>query len=186
MAKRSTIRWIIWVCVAIPSLAQIAFPQIYDALHRDAEAILTRHQWWRLITSIMVQDGGLIGTASNLVILGLALILSMHLWGSRATIVTFVVAGVGLNVLAVRFGASDGGGNSGATFPLLASLPPYALAALPVGERTRAAIGCVVMAASSIVLLATGDGHSIAVGLGLVLGLVGMTFARRRSRRIAK
>lgn len=111
VATLSTVRMDRLVCVAVPSLAQIPFPLIYDALHRDAQAVITRHQWWRLITSVMVQDGGIIGTVSNLVLLGVALMVSMHLWGSKATVITFVVVGAGLNSLAVWFGATDGGGN---------------------------------------------------------------------------
>ncbi len=172
--------WIVWLCVAVPSLAQIPFPRVYSALHRDAHAVTAGHQWWRLLTSVVVQDGGIIGTVSNLVLLALALVLCLCLWGPMATISTFVLAGVGLNILAVQFGATDGGGNSGATFPLLASLPPYALVALPPGKRSRAAISCVIMAVSALILIVANDGHGIAVGLGFVLGLAGMPLARRR------
>lgn len=96
-------------------------------MHRDAHAVSNGHQWWRLLTSVLVQDGGIVGTLANLVLLALALGLCLHLWGPTLTMTTFVIAGVGLNILAVRYGASDGGGNSGATFPLLASLPPPTL-----------------------------------------------------------
>lgn len=65
--------WVAWLCVAVPSLAQILFPGVYRALHRDAEAVTSGHQWWRLLTSVVVQDGGVIGTVSNLVLLALAL-----------------------------------------------------------------------------------------------------------------
>ncbi|MDN5765122.1 MAG: hypothetical protein L0H96_03365 [Humibacillus sp.] len=178
--------WIVWLCVAVPSLAQIPFPRVYGVLHRDADAVTAGHQRWRLLTSVVVQDGGVIGTVSNLVLLALALVICLRLWGSVATISTFVVAGLGLNILAVRFGATDGGGNSGATLPLLASLPPYALAVLPPGKRSRAAIGCLIMGVSALILVIAKDGHGIAVGFGLVIGLAGMPFARRRwSRRLS-
>lgn len=172
--------WVVWLCVAVPSLLQIPRPQVYEALHRDARAVLDSHQWWRLVTSVTVQDGGIAGTVSNLVLLALALTLCLPLWGSLTTVVTFVGAGVGLNVLAVTFGATDGGGNSAATLPLLASLPPFALAVLAAGHRLRAVAGCLVVAGAAIVLVAANDAHGVAVGLGLVLGLVGMPLARRR------
>lgn len=175
----SSAGWTVWLCVAIPSLMQIPFPGVYDALHRDATLIIDGHQWWRLITSVMVQDGGIAGTASNLFLLALTLTLSLRLWGSVATVVTFVGAGIGLNILASTLGAADGGGNSGATVLLLASLPPFALATLPKGHRWRGVAACVVTAVAALALIAADDAHGIAVGLGLVLGVAGMRLASR-------
>lgn len=172
--------WVLWLSVAAPSLLQIPFPQVYDVLHRSASAVVDQHQWWRLVTSLTVQDGGIVGTATNLVLLGFALIACLRLWGTVPTVVTFVVGGVLLNVMAVAFGASDGGGNSGATLPLVTSLPAYALAVLLPGQRARAVAGCAMTATVAFVFFVVGDAHAIPIALGLVLGLLGRPLARRR------
>lgn len=179
-----TTRWVgsvLWLAVALPSLLQFPNPGLYEAWHRSASAVLEDHQWWRVATALVVQDGGIAGTISNLILLAVALLACLPLWGARATILAFLLTGVGLNVAAVLAGADDGAGNSGATLPLLASLPLLTLAVLPE-RRGRAVAGAVVMCAVAIVLIAVDDGHGIAVLLGLLLGFMGMPYARWRAR----
>lgn len=174
--------WVVWLAVAVPSLLQIPYPQFYVALHRDSAAVLDGGQWWRLATAILVQDGGVPGTISNLILLALALLACLTLWGRGGTVLTFVRLGVFLNLAAVAAGAEDGGGNSGATLPLIASLPPLAFAVLP-GSRGRPVAGVVITAAAAATLLVVGDGHGVAVGIGLLLGIAGMPYAQSRGRR---
>lgn len=174
--------WAVWLAVAVPSLLQIPFPELYLALRRDASAVLDGGQWWRVVTAIVVQDGGIPGTISNLVVLAVALLACLPLWGTRATVATFVLAGTALNVAAVLAGVEDGAGNSGATLTLVASLPPFALAVLP-GSRGRAVVGVVVTAAAAVTLLVVGDAHGVAVGVGLLLGTAGRPYAHSRRRR---
>lgn len=171
--------WLVWLAVALPSLLQIPYPGLYEAWHRSASAVLDDGQWWRLATALVVQDGGIAGTISNLVLLAVALLVCLPLWGARATVLGFLVVGVGLNLAAVLAGADDGAGNSGATLPLLASVPPLAVAILPE-SRCRGLVGAGVTGAAGVVLIVVNDGHGIAVLLGLVLGFLGMPYARWR------
>ena len=173
--------WVLWLVVAVPSLLQIPFPWIYDALYRNASAVLQDHQWWRVATALVVQDGGIGGTFSNLVVLAIALLACLPLWGVRPTVLSFVIVGVSLNVAAVLLGAQDGGGNSGATLALIASLPPLALAIS--SERRRPAIALAVTIVAAAALLMANDEHGYAIFVGLLLGLAGMPHARARVRR---
>ncbi len=173
--------WVLWLVVALPSLLQIRHPGLYEAWYRSASAVLDDGQWWRTATALLVQDGGIAGTTSNLILLAVALLLCLPLWGARATVLTFLFVGVGLNFAAVLAGAGDGAGNSGATLPLLASLPPLAFAVLP-DRRWRAVVGALVTSTAAIVLIVGNDGHGIAVLVGLMLGLLGMPYARWRAR----
>lgn len=173
--------WLLWLAVAVPSVLQIPFPGLYDAWHRSASAVLDDHQWWRVLTALVVQDGGVAGTISNLVLLAGALLICLPLWGARASALAFLVSGVALNVAAVLAGAEDGAGNSAATLSLLASLPALAFAVLPE-HRWRAVAGAVVVSAAAIAMIVVNDGHGVAALLGLLLGVVGTPYARWRAR----
>src|SRR5699024_6232591 len=64
----------LWGVVAVPSLLQFAVPAMYDAGRRDPSAI-SGGQWWRLITSMVLQDGGWLGAAFNLLTLAISVLL---------------------------------------------------------------------------------------------------------------
>jgi hypothetical protein len=176
-----SVGWVLWLAIALPSLAQIPYPGLYEAWHRSASAVLDDHQWWRVATALVVQDGAIAGTISNLVVLAVALLACLPLWGARATVLAFLLGGVGLNLAAVLAGADDDAGNSGATLALLATLPLLTFAVLP-DHRWRAVAGAVVTSAAATVLIVVNDGHGIAVLLGLLLGFLGMPYAAWRAR----
>lgn len=98
--------------------------------------VLDDGQWWRTATALPVQDGGIPGTVSNLVLPALALVLCL---------------------------------------PLLANLPPLAMAVLPA-HRRRSVAAAVVTGGAATALILSNDGHGIAVALELL----GMPYARRR------
>jgi membrane associated rhomboid family serine protease len=57
--------------IAIPTTLQFFFPAILQMFERDYERFLAG-DWWRLITALFVQDGGVSGSVFNLVSLLLA------------------------------------------------------------------------------------------------------------------
>jgi hypothetical protein len=75
--------------VGIPSLAQLAVPEIYTWLHRDSDLIMNHGQWWRPYTSFVVQDGGLAGTAFNLTTLAVVGSAAERVWGRALTLGIF-------------------------------------------------------------------------------------------------
>jgi len=62
-----------WLTVVVFSVtlavnvAQFAFPRVLDQLQRMPAGL--HGQWWRTATALLVQDGGALGTASNLAFL---------------------------------------------------------------------------------------------------------------------
>lgn len=157
--------------VAVPSLAQLAFPGLYVALHRDPDLIMHHGQWWRAVTSIVVQDGGLSGTIFNLASLAVVVVLAERVWGALPTLAIFGISALTLNVLAVAEGAA-GAGNSGATFSLAMSM-----AGLAWMSRADAVTRLVALAATAIgvVLVLLGDGHGVAILFGALTGLLAAT-----------
>ncbi len=65
-AGRAPVTLALAALVAIPSLLQLVFPAPLTALQRDRDLILHNGQVWRLVTALVVQDGGLIGLIFNL------------------------------------------------------------------------------------------------------------------------
>src|SRR5215510_8539444 len=56
----------ITLAIAIPSTLQLFFPVILQMLERNYEQFLAG-DWWRLVTPLFVQDGGVSGSIFNLV-----------------------------------------------------------------------------------------------------------------------
>ncbi|GGG10702.1 hypothetical protein GCM10007304_25960 [Rhodococcoides trifolii] len=160
---------VLWTLVAVPSAAQFVVPDIYDALSRQPDLVRNEYQVWRLITSAYVQDGGVFGTVTNLIILYIVAALAVPLWGRLHTGLLFVFGTVLFNVPAVYFYPSEGGGNSGATFFLATSI----LALLVVRDRSRTVVAASAAAVVvGVVLIAIGDAHGTAFLGGVVVGAV--------------
>jgi membrane associated rhomboid family serine protease len=155
--------------VAIPSLLQIPFPGLLRALERDPDQIRQHGQWWRLVTSAVVQDGGIAGTVFNLVILAIVGVVAIRAWGSLRGLIIFAVGVVGFNLATTFAWPSVGAGNSAATFTLAASVTGLAL--VKVRGRVVMLLGALT-AACGIVLLALLDAHGSAVLGGLVIGVL--------------
>ncbi|MET0990992.1 MAG: hypothetical protein ABWX66_01260 [Lacisediminihabitans sp.] len=164
------------LAVGIPSLLQFAVPAFGDALRRDPRLTVQDGQWWRILTAVAAQDGGLIGAIFTLVVLVAVVAVAQWIWGWRMALLLFLVPSIVLNLLAVFAWNTAGGGSSFATDGLLASLCGLALVTLrdTVG-RLCAALVVVI----GVVLVATNDAHGVAILLGAAFGAL---FALSRAR----
>ena len=128
-------------------------------------------QLWRLVTSLVVQDGGWAGAVFNLVELALVGVVAERVWGPGRWVAIWLLAGVGAQFwgLVVQ---PHGGGNSVATFGLAASL---AARALLVGDG-RARLAGAVSLLGGLVLLVARDVHGGGV---LVCAAAGLLLIRR-------
>ncbi|MFP5345573.1 MAG: rhomboid family intramembrane serine protease [Actinomycetes bacterium] len=171
----------LWLVVAVPSLVQLVVPALLDALMRDPDLVM-RGQWWRLATSTVVQDGGVAGTVSNLVLLALVAVVAGTVWGGARMLVVVAVVQVGFGLWTSVVFPSPGAGNSGLTYGLAASLAGLALTrgrreSLPgrpgadslLGPRLALTVGVVAVGVALVALL---DSHGVAVLVGVVTGVV--------------
>jgi hypothetical protein len=158
----------LFALVAVPSLIELGWHGIYSALSRQPSLIRAHHQYWRLLTSALVQDGGVAGTIFNLVVLFLIATLAVCVWGAGRTIGLFAVGAIGFNLMATYAFASSGGGNSGATFFLATSLVGLAVVRL---RSARALAAAAVVVVVGIALIATNDAHGVPILCGLVIGV---------------
>lgn len=159
---------LLWLVVAVPSVLQLVFPGLEDALRRDPAAIL-EGQVWRLLTSAVVQDGGVAGTVFNLIALALVAVLAGQVWGGGRLWILCWGAQLVTNTVIVLGSGPGGAGNSIATFAVGMTL--VTLAASGDGRRAVDIVRLAAATLLAVTLFALRDIHGIAVSLGLVFGL---------------
>jgi hypothetical protein len=122
---------------------------------------------WRVLTSLVVQDGGLVGTVFNLVILAVVVAVAVPVWGPAWAFGVFLLSHLVFNVAATFLSTDVGAGNSGATIGLSASMA--GLAVLTRREPTVFWRAAGVLGVG-VTLVGMADAHGIAVLGGLVIG----------------
>ena len=164
------------------SLVQLAAaPDMLGALQRVPEE-LENGQLWRLLTSLLVQDGGWSGAAFNLVALAALGVTAERFWGFSRWWVVWLVAGVGAQFWGLLV-QPTGGGNSVATFGLAASL---AVVAVLRGRGAARPAGAVCLLAGLIFFAGRdvyGGAAVLGAGTGLLLARSGPAPVSRRARR---
>jgi len=94
---------------AAVSVAGLVSPGVVDALERTPAAL--HGEPWRWVTSLVVQDGGVLGTASNLLFLAVLGVAAEQIAGRATMVVLYLVAG-STGQLAGVFWQPVGAGNS--------------------------------------------------------------------------
>lgn len=152
------------VTVALPTTLQFFFPAILSALQRDYLRFMSG-EWWRVITPLFVQDGGIAGSIFNLVSLLLVGWVAERLWGSRRMIAIFFVGGLVGEVVAFAW-QPIGAGNSVGNFSLAASVAVTCLA--PQAGRITRVIALLALGADAV-LIVHKDIHGAAALAGVIL-----------------
>jgi len=152
---------------------QASWAGAMDALDSDP----SRDGWWRLLTSVFMQNGGFLGDLWNLITLAVVAALAEWFWGSWLTLGLFLAGMLlphGLDLLA---GVTDNStdprnfaGSSGATYFLGATLAG-ALLLIGPGIRQRL-LALAVPAVGIIAFLAQGNGHGLVSAEGCALGVI--------------
>jgi membrane associated rhomboid family serine protease len=155
------------IAIGLPSLLQFAFPAIGDALSRRP-SLEVGGEWWRVVTAILAQDGGLVGAIFNLIVVAVVVTLGERAWGRWRALVLFLAPSIVLNLLAVIWNA-PGGGSSFASDGLLLSM--CALGVLAVRRPLILVCAAIALVAGAVLIIAN-DAHGIAMVLGAVLGTV--------------
>ena len=153
--------------VAVPSLIELFWHGIYTALSRQPDQIKDHHEYWRLLTGSIVQDGGLEGTIFNVAVLFVMATLAVYAWGGPRAIGLFLVGVLGFNLIATYAFAAPGGGNSAATIFLATSMVGLAVVRLRAVPALAAAV---VVVAAGVALIAVNDAHGIPILGGLAVG----------------
>jgi rhomboid protease GluP len=153
------------VVVGVPTLFQLtAAPELLDNLERDRAAI-GDGEIWRLVTSLLVQDGGIPGALFNLALLAVIGTIAEQVWGAARWLIIALTTGLGAELwgLVVQ---PVGAGNSVVIFGLAASLAVLALRRRASG----ASVPAVIVLVTSAVLIVLGNIHGGAALLGAGVG----------------
>ncbi len=159
----------LWLLVAVPSTLQGMIPGLLTALRRTPASINNDGEWWRVVTSVLVQDDGFFGTAFNLVVLALVAVAADRVWGTSRMFVVFGCGQLIFGLLTTAVDPSVGAGSSGATFALAASMAGLMSV---VGPRRRDVILIAIVVLCGVVLLALHDAHGEGFLFGAVIGAV--------------
>jgi membrane associated rhomboid family serine protease len=162
---RATI--LLLVAVGIPSILQFFHPAILVLFQRDYLRFL-HGEWWRLITPLFVQDGGMAGTSFNMIGLLLAGILAEQFWGSLPVLLIFFSGGI-VGEIAGFAWQPIGAGNSVANFALAGSILVAVLLRRP---DKRVLIIALAVLSTYVLLLPLHDIHGVAAAAGVFLALM--------------
>jgi len=149
------------LAVAIPTTLQFFFPAILPLFERNYGCFLAG-DWWRLVTSLFVQDGGVSGSIFNLVSLLFVGTVAERLWGGRRWLIIFFTGGLLSQLIAFAW-QPIGAGNSVANFSLAGSV-----AVLCFARKTARVvkIAAVLTLGAGLILLLLKDIHGPALLFG--------------------
>lgn len=165
------------VLIGVPSMVQLVLaPGLQAAWDRNAGAT-GDGQIWRLVTALVVQDGGWIGTIFNLAILLWIGVMAEAGWGSRRWVVIALCSGVGAQLWGWVV-QPVGAGNSVLVFGLAASLLVRGVLGPTMASRVAGSVGLLAVAA----LLVGGDIHGGAATIGALVAVVLLIPEARRTR----
>ncbi|MFC4112452.1 rhomboid family intramembrane serine protease [Nonomuraea zeae] len=136
----------VFTITVVPSLLQLAVPGLEAAWMRDPAAIAAG-EWWRPVTALLVQDGGVFGTLANLAFLAVLGYVAERALGPRRWL-TLYAAGAVAGESAGYLLHQPGAGNSVALCGLAAGL------ALLAGDRPARSLGAFYAVVSGVWLLA--------------------------------
>ncbi len=169
------------VAIAVPSLLQFAVPVLGAALTRAPDLTIHHGQWWRILTAVAAQDGGLVAAIFNLVVIAGVVTAGEWIWGRWRAVVLFLGPSVILNLLAVFLWHAPGGGSSFATDGLLMSVCGLGLL---VSTRVVVRLCAIAAIVVGVVLVVLGDAHGVAMLLGAALGILFALLHQDRARRM--
>jgi membrane associated rhomboid family serine protease len=169
--RRPWLTGAVFVVTAAALVAQLADESLLGKVQRDATAI-DAGQWWRLLTGMFFQDGGLRGGIFNLVALAVVGTLAEWCFGRVRWLVLYFGCGLFGQFLSYVWLNPVGAGNSMCVAGLLGALAVVVL-------RTRAAqppralfVAAVLIGPLAVLDTVVHDNHGMPALLGMLLGFL--------------
>jgi hypothetical protein len=154
-------------------LLQAAWPGAMEALDSDP----SKHGWWRPLTSVLMQNGGVLGDLWNVITLAIVAALAEWYWGRLTAAALFLAGALMPAVMDVILGSGEGStdprnwaGSSGATYFLGATLAGALLIRAGSGKDRLLAVAAPVTGLAA--WFAQDNAHGLVVAYGAALGLL--------------
>ena len=178
--RRPVLTGVVFVPTALALIAQLADPSLLAQMRRDATAI-DAGEWWRLLTGMFFQDGGLLGGLFNLV--ALALIGTFAEWcvGRVSWFVLYFGCGLFGQFLSYVWLNPVGAGNSMCVTGLLGALAVVVLKARAAEPPQRLYIAAILLAPLAVLDTVLHDNHGMPALLGMALGVLLTGFGKGRA-----
>ena len=158
---------VLLLAISIPTALQFFFPSLLQMFERDYTRFLAG-DWWRVITPLFVQDGGISGSIFNLVTLLLIGTVAEKMWGSQRWPILFFAGGILSEIIAFVW-QPVGAGNSVANFSLAASIAVLSLT-LPTSRVVK--VMAILALGAGMILLLLRDVHGPAMLFGALIALI--------------
>ncbi|HWD06675.1 MAG TPA: rhomboid family intramembrane serine protease [Amycolatopsis sp.] len=180
--RRPVLTGAVFLLTAGALVAQLVVPGLLAHVERDGAAI-GDGQWWRLVTGMFFQDGGILGGLFNLVVLAAIGALAERYFGRTRWLVLYFGCGLFGQYLSAIWLQPVGAGNSMCVAGLLGALA-VALLRAPARhgvELPRQVLLVPVLVAPLAVLdTVLHDNHGLPALLGMALGFLLLPKARRQ------
>ncbi|RLU92195.1 hypothetical protein CTZ27_20315 [Streptomyces griseocarneus] len=179
-----------WVAVGLAVLAigavvtQLCWSGAMDAFDDDPG----KSGWWRVVTAVFMQNGGLFGGVWNIATLVVVAALAEWFWGAPLTVGLFAAGILLPQHIDALFGESDRStadprnfaGSSGATYFLAATLAAALLlrAATHGGAPKERLLALAVPVVGLVLWFAQSNGHGLVAVYGFALGALVRVLAR--------
>ncbi|WP_329252017.1 hypothetical protein OG417_08170 [Actinoallomurus sp. NBC_01490] len=181
LVERDAIGWrrLPWAAAGLTAVAlagvvtQLCWHGAMAALDADPD----KTGWWRVVTSVFMQNGGVAGASWNIVTLAVIAALAERVWNGPLTVVLFAAGALLPRYVDALFGATSGStdprdfaGSSGATYFLGATLAGVLLLRGHAVKERLLAAGVPVFGLA--LWFAQGNGHGLVAAYGFALGLL--------------
>ncbi|WP_406318455.1 hypothetical protein OHA77_13710 [Streptosporangium sp. NBC_01639] len=183
------LRRIPWAAAGLTAVAlagvvtQLCWHGAMAALDADP----SKSGWWRGLTSIFMQNGGVVGTVWNIVTLAVIAALAEWFWSGPLMLVLFAAGAFLPQLIDVLLGATSGSadprnfaGSSGATYFLAATLAAALLLRSRAPKERFLALG--VPALGLALWFAQANGHGLVATYGFAIGAVAWGLGRHALR----
>ena len=157
------------VVIGVPSIGQyLGWTAVGDALRREPQLTLHHGEWWRVLTSLLAQDGGIWAAVYSLAVVAVVITLSSWIQGPWLTLAIFVSCSIVLNLLALGWNAVGGGTSFASDGTMLSVL----VMGLVLAKDRVVMISAIIAIAGGTLLVVLWDAHGVAILLGAAIGAV--------------
>jgi membrane associated rhomboid family serine protease len=179
--RRPVLTGAVFVVTAAALIAQLADSSLLGQVQRDAAAI-DAGQWWRLLTGMFFQDGGIIGGVFNLVALAVVGTLAEWSLGRVRWFVLYFGCGLFGQFLSYLWLNPVGAGNSMCVAGLLGALAVVVLRLRRAEPPRGLYLAAVLIAPLAVLDTVLHDNHGMPALLGVVLAVLLTTNLGRAAR----